>query len=289
MTQEYTHLYVVTPDGVRLHLRDYGDPKSSLLPIICLPGLTRNAADFHDLALHLAQTTGRRILALESRGRGLSEWAKDPAQYSIPQEMTDLLHVLDILALPRVHLIGTSRGGLISMALAPYRPDLIASCVLNDIGPVIEKEGLLRIRSYVGKSIPLATFALARTVLAKTHGPSFPTLNEEDWDVFARATWIQSPNGLELSYDPQISQTLKDYDPNQPAPDLWPLWEALAQKPCLIIRGELSDLFTQETAQKMAQGRKHCTIHTVLGQGHAPLLRDMQTMDAIARFIKAGD
>ena len=289
MTQTYADLYALTPDGLRLHWRDYGDFKSPRLPVICLPGLTRNAADFHDIALHLAQKFGRRVIVLESRGRGLSDWDKDPSRYSIPQELADLLHVVDILAISRAHFLGTSRGGLITMALATIRPDLIASSILNDIGPVIESAGLLRIKSYVGKSVPLASYEQARSVLAKTHGAFFPSLSIEDWDMFARATWNESADGLTLSYDPQISLTLKDYDPAQPAPDLWPLWQALAQAPSLILRGELSDLFTEETAKKMAQGHQHCTIFTVSGQGHAPLLRDAQTIEAVARFIKTGD
>ena len=289
MTESYTDLYALTPDGLRLHWRDYGDFKSARLPVICLPGLTRNAADFHDIALHLSQTQGRRVIVLESRGRGLSDWDKDPSHYSIPQELADLLHVMDVLALKKAHFLGTSRGGLITMALASIRPDLIASSILNDIGPVIEPAGLLRIKSYVGKSIPLVNYDEARSVLAKTHAAYFPALSSDDWEMFARATWNETSDGLVLSYDPQISQTLKDYDPSQPAPDLWPLWHALAQAPCLLIRGNLSDLFSEETAKKMAQGHQHCTIHTVSGQGHAPLLRDKPALDAIADFIKAGD
>jgi pimeloyl-ACP methyl ester carboxylesterase len=289
MTETYTDLYALTPDGLRLHWRDYGDFKNPRLPVLCLPGLTRNAADFHDIALHLSQTQDRRVIVLESRGRGLSDWDKDPSHYSIPQELADLLHVMDVLALKKAHFLGTSRGGLITMALASIRPDLIASSILNDIGPVIEPAGLLRIKSYVGKSVPLANFNEARNVLAKTHAAFFPALTSDDWEMFARATWNETKDGLVLSYDPQISQTLKDYDPSQPAPDLWPLWQALTHAPCLLIRGALSDLFSEETAKKMEQSHQHCTIHTVSGQGHAPLLRDQPSLDAIADFVKAGD
>ena len=286
---DYADLYALTPDGLRLHWRDYGDFKSPRLPVICLPGLTRNAADFHDIALRLSKQENRRVISLESRGRGLSDWAKQGSDYTIPQELTDLMHILDVLAIKRAHFLGTSRGGLITMALATLAPHMIASSILNDIGPVIEAEGLLRIKSYVGKSVPLKDFSQARMALAKTHGASFPALTDADWDMFARATWNETDQGLVLSYDPRISDSLKDFDPDQPAPDLWPLWNALAQAPCLIIRGEKSDLFTEETAKKMAQGHQHCTIHTVSGQGHAPLLRDQPTMDAIARFLQTGE
>ena len=282
-------LYGMTQDGVRLHMRDYGDAKSTLTPIVCLPGLTRNAADFDDLARALTRNTGRRVLVLESRGRGGSEWAKKPEDYSIPVEVGDLIHMLDIFAIKRAVFVGTSRGGLLTMVLAAMRPDLIAASVLNDIGPVIEPAGLLRIKSYVGKSVLLPDFTVATAALSRSHGPFFPALSTDDWDVFARGTWSAGEGGLSLSYDPAISSTLKDYDPEAPAPDLWPFWEALAVKPCLIIRGELSDLFTDGTAQKMAQGKSHCAIHVVPGQGHAPLLRDQPTMQAIAGFIETGD
>ena len=285
----YADLYALTPDGLRLHWRDYGDFKSTRLPVICLPGLTRHAGDFHDIALRLSSQENRRVISLDSRGRGLSDWSPNGSDYSIPQELADLLHVMDVLAIKKAYFLGTSRGGLITMALATVRPDMIASSILNDIGPVIEAKGLLRIKSYVGKSVPLSDYTQARAALAKTHGASFPALNDEDWDIFARATWNETSNGLTLSYDPKISDSLKDYDPEQPAPDLWPLWQALAQAPCLIIRGEMSDLFTEETAKKMVQGHQHCTIQTVSGQGHAPLLRDQPTMDAIARFLQTDE
>lgn len=287
--QDWLDLYGLTQDGLRLHLRDYGDPKSPLPPIVCLPGLTRNAADFDDIARFLTKDGKRRVLALESRGRGQSEWAKQPEDYSIPVELGDLIHSLDILAIKQAVFLGTSRGGLLTMALASLRPDLILGSILNDIGPVIEPAGLLRIKSYVGKSKVLPDFTTATAALAVSHGAFFPGLSPEDWQVFAQGTWTQKPDGLHLSYDPAISNTLKDYDPASPVPDLWPLWDALAQKPCLIIRGALSDLFTDETAQKMAQGKSHCAIHVVEGQGHAPLLRDLPTMQAIANFIKTGD
>lgn len=282
-------LYGMTQDGVRLHLRDYGDAKSTLTPIVCLPGLTRHAADFDDLARALTSKTTRRVLVLESRGRGGSEWAAKPEDYSIPVEVGDLIHMLDIFAIKRAIFVGTSRGGLLTMVLAAMRPDLITASVLNDIGPVIESAGLLRIKSYVGKSVLLPDFSVATAALSRSHGPFFPALSAEDWNVFARGTWREGADGLSLSYDTAISNTLKDYDPLAPAPDLWPFWEALATKPCLIIRGELSDLFTAETAQKMTQGKSHCAIHLVPGQGHAPLLRDQPTMQAIAGFIETSD
>ncbi len=286
---DWRDLYGMTQDGVRLHVREYGDAKSPLIPIVCLPGLTRNAADFDDLSRYLTRDISRRVLVLESRGRGGSEWAKKPEDYSIPVEVGDLIHMLDILAIKRAIFVGTSRGGLLTMVLAAMRPDLIVASVLNDIGPVIETAGLLRIKSYVGKSVLLPDFSVATAALSRSHGPFFPALSAEDWDVFARGTWSEGEGGLSLSYDPALSSTLKDYDPAVPAPDLWPLWNALATKPCLIIRGELSDLFTDETAQKMAQGHSRCAIHVVPGQGHAPLLRDQPTLQAIAGFIETSD
>src|SRR5262249_21011277 len=149
----YSDHYVTAQDGLRLHLREYGSPSASGLPAVCLPGLARTAADFERLAGALAHDTDhpRRVLAVDYRGRGPSEDDRDPANYSVPVELADLLAVLPAREIPSAVFVGPSRGGLIAMGLAAIRPAVVAGVVLNDIGPVIEPQGLMRIKSYVGK------------------------------------------------------------------------------------------------------------------------------------------
>src|SRR5262249_40088965 len=143
--------FITAPDGLRLHARSYGRRSSTAMPVVCLPGLARTTADFDVLATALTHSGTRRVIALDYRGRGLSDYDRDPANYSLPVELADVLAVATALeALPAI-FIGTSRGGILTMLLAVARPTAIAAAVLNDIGPVIEPQGLMRIKSYVGK------------------------------------------------------------------------------------------------------------------------------------------
>ena len=148
-----TTAFISAGDGLRLHARCYGARSVPALPVVCLPGLARTAADFEALGEALAsdQSRPRRVIALDYRGRGQSEYDRDPANYNFQVELADVLAVMTALDAARAILIGTSRGGILAMLLAAVRPTAIAGCVLNDIGPVIEPKGLMRIKGYVGK------------------------------------------------------------------------------------------------------------------------------------------
>src|ERR1035441_1429663 len=151
MPDRATSIFISAPDGLRLHARCYGARSAPALPVVCLPGMARTAADFEMLAEALAgdERRPRRVIALDYRGRGKSEYDRDPANYNFQVELADLLAVLAALDAARAILIGTSRGGILAMLLAAVRPTAIAGVVLNDIGPVIEPKGLMRIKGYV--------------------------------------------------------------------------------------------------------------------------------------------
>src|SRR5262252_11021456 len=174
-------VFVTAQDGLRLHARAYGARASSALPIVCLPGLARTAADFADLALVLLSDRERLVLALDYRGRGKSDYDPNPANYNLHVELADLLAVLTALGIGRAAFIGTSRGGILTMLLAVARPTAIAGCVLNDIGPVIELEGLIRIKGYVGKLPQPRNFEDAAEILRRLFHNQFPKLGHEDW------------------------------------------------------------------------------------------------------------
>ncbi len=185
-----TSIFVTAQDGLRLHVRSYGPRTGAGLPVVCLPGLARTGADFDVLAARLASDPERprRVLALDSRGRGRSDYDPDPANYSLAVELADLIAVLTALDIARAVFVGTSRGGLLTMLLAVARPTAIAGCVLNDIGPVIDLKGFVRIKSYVGKLPQPASFQQAADILRGSFGSQFPRLNDDDWAAFARRT-----------------------------------------------------------------------------------------------------
>jgi pimeloyl-ACP methyl ester carboxylesterase len=279
--------YVTARDGLRLHVREYGERRASRLPVVCLPGLARTTADFDPLAGALAgdPQRPRRVLALDYRGRGLSDHDPDPDNYSIPVELDDVLSVLAAREVGSAVFVGTSRGGLIVMALAAARPGAIAGAVLNDIGPVIDPQGLMRIKGYVGRLPQPRDFEDGGQILARLFAAQFPRLGSADWLAAARRTWREQDGRLVLSYDPALARVLAAVDLDHPLPPLWPQFDALAAAPLMVIRGANSDLLSAATVEAMRARRVDLTVIEIADQGHAPLLAEPDTMGRIADFV----
>lgn len=282
-TEDFQNRFISADDGLKLYLRDYGTPKDRP-PIVCLPGLTRNSADFHELALAL-RDAGHRVLCLDLRGRGLSGRDPDPDRYTVNVELADVLHVLETLGIAQAVIVGTSRGGLIGLALAAARPGMLRGIVLNDIGPVIETRGLMRLRGYVGKLRPPRDEADAATMLKELLGEQFPDLTDAQWCKQARTTFIDRGGALAANYDPALANALQAIEPQMPSPTLWPLFDALEGIPVLVIRGGLSDLLSDETLGQMQARRPDLEHFSVPRQGHAPHLDEPVPIARIAAFV----
>jgi len=282
---------VTAKDGLKLHLREYSERPAAGLPVVCLPGLTRASIDFHPLAYALAhdRERPRRVLALDYRGRGLSDYDPNPANYSIPLELDDVLTVLTACGAEPAIIVGTSRGGMIAMALGVARPTAMAAVVLNDIGPVIDVAGIVRIKDYVGKLPHPKDLAEGAAVVRGLFGSQFPKLTEKDWIAAAHRTWREQNGKLVLTYDPALANTLAAFDANMPMPNLWPQFDSLAAIPMLVIRGALSDLLSAETVAEMRARRKQLDVLEVPDQGHAPLLIEPEVIADIAAFINKCD
>jgi pimeloyl-ACP methyl ester carboxylesterase len=276
--------FITAPDGLKLHVHEYGQRGGTALPVVCLPGLTRNVSDFEPLATALA-ADGRRVIALDSRGRGRSDYDPEPARYSLPVELGDVIAMLMALQCEPAVFVGTSRGGLLTLLMAAVRPAAIAGAVLNDIGPVIEVEGLRRIAGYVGKMPRSTTFEDAAKRLGVLFGPQFPKLTHQDWIAWARRTFRQDNGALVPDYDIALAKGFDNFDPAKPVPDLWPQFEALKAVPVMAIRGAYSDLLSEATVEEMA--RRHTALETleVPDQGHAPLLAEADVIARIAAFV----
>jgi pimeloyl-ACP methyl ester carboxylesterase len=280
--------FITASDGLRLHARCYGGRISTATPVVCLPGLARTAADFEAVAAALAHDgpRARRVIALESRGRGLSDYDSDPANYSLPVELADVLAVITALeALPAI-FIGTSRGGILTMLLAAVRPTAIAAAVLNDIGPVIEPQGLMRIKSYVGKLPQPRNFEEGADILRRLFGPQFPKLGQADWLASAHRAFKEDKGRLVTTYDIRIAQSMNGVDAERPLPPLWKEFDALANVPVMVIRGANSDLLSAPTVEAMRARRTALETLEVADQGHAPLLTEADTIARIVEFVR---
>lgn len=283
----FSEVFVSSADGLRLYARDYGPRAAPALPVLCLPGLARTSADFHDLALALSQDEKRprRVLALDYRGRGRSDYDRDWRNYDVKVELGDVLQVATALGVAEAVLVGTSRGGIIAMALSAARPALVRGAVLNDIGPVLEGKGLVRIRGYVGKLPAPTDWAEAVAILKGLMSAQFRALPEEAWRAYARATWKEDAGRLVLDYDPALGRTLEGLDLEAALPNLWPVFEGLKRVPVLTLRGETSDLLSAETVEAMRRAHPRLESVTVPDQGHAPLLRGREVIQPIKRFV----
>jgi len=278
--------FITARDGLRLHYLDFaGDPSlAPKTPVVCLPGLARSADDFIPLAKRLA-AQGRRVLALDYRGRGLSQWDADWRHYALEVEQDDSLAVLADAGVDAAVFFGTSRGGLHIMKLAEKRAAMIRAAVFNDVGPRVELDGLLRIRRYVGKLPPLPSMEDAAALMRLSAGMHFSGVDPQDWATYARQTFVEKDGKVQLRYDPELSHTLDDIENDLAREDFWVGFDALAAVPLLAIRGANSDILSDGTLDDMEARHPGMERLVVPGQGHAPLLLDAPTLEAIDRFF----
>ena len=287
----FASVFVTAPDGLTLHLRGYGSRPASALPIVCLPGFARTAADFHPLAAALAADPAkpRRVFALDYRGHGRSDYDINPDNYTtVRVALADLSAVLIALELAPAIFVGTSYGGLLAMMLAVLRPTAIAGVILNDIGPVIEPQGLVRIKGHVGNLPIPRNFEEGAEILRWLFGAQFPKLAPQDWIAFAHRTWREHGGGLVPDYDPKLARALRGVDLLH-SPTLWNQFDALARVPLMVIRSANSDVLASTTLQMMLTRRDALDVAVVPDQGHPPLLAEPRLIRRIADFVASCD
>jgi len=283
---EFEDRHWTSEDGLRLHYRDYAGPDAgsqARSPVICIPGLTRNARDFEALAPRLAAR--RRVLCLDLRGRGDSAYARDPASYTPPTYVADLQALLDQAEIARFVAIGTSLGGLVAMLFAALDRDRLAGAVLNDVGPEVSGAGIARIAGYVGQGRSFETWMHAARGLQESQGEIFPDFATADWLTMAKRVMTLGSNGrIVFDYDMKIAEPFATPG-NAAPPDLWPCWRALGERPTLVLRGAMSDILSAETAARMVAEVPTAELVTLPRLGHAPTLDETPAVEAIERLL----
>ncbi|HEX3483919.1 MAG TPA: alpha/beta hydrolase [Micropepsaceae bacterium] len=284
--------FAQSPDGLRLFYRDYPGPggeNSARTPVLCIPGLTRNSGDFDFIASHIAAT--RRVLTTDLRGRGRSDYDPDPRKYAVPVETGDMLQLLETLGIPRIVVLGTSRGGVIAMVMATAKPDLLAGAILNDMGAQLEAKGLERIYNVMRSPPSYGDWDEAAAALALANASLFANVAPERWLRFAHALYHEQEGRIVGNYDPKFPQAILEGAGTNPrneagAADLWRWFAALANIPTLLLRGENSELLSADTAAAMVRAKPDLALVTVKDRGHVPFLDEPEAVTAIDAFLQ---
>ena len=289
METEFSERSWQSPDGLELYFRDYAatgeQAASGKPPVVCLHGLTRNSRDFEALAPHVA-SRGHRVIVPDMRGRGQSAYADDSATYAVPTYIADVMALFAQEGIERVVSIGTSMGGIMTMLIAQFAPDRLAGAVINDIGPVVDPGGIDKIKSYLGKGGSFPTWMHAARSLEEVHGESHPGFDTNDWIAMAKRSMTLCSNGrIAFDYDMKIAEPFSAADENAVPPDLWPGFEALANKPLLLVRGGISAILNAETLAEMQRRAPDADVVVVPDAGHAPTLDEPEVRSAIDALL----
>jgi len=279
--ERYADCYFTVRDGLRLHYRDYLGA-SEKPPLLCLPGLTRNARDFADFAERYSPRF--RVIALDFRGRATSDYDPVPARYNPLTYAGDVIELLDHLGIDQAIFVGTSLGGLVTMVVAATAPQRIAAAIINDVGPDVDPAGVNRILTYVGKDVRFSSWDEAADTIAANYGSKFDRFTHSDWVAMAKRNCREENGEIRFDYDMAIAEPFRTAGP-VPQVDLWPLFAALGRKPLLVVRGEKSDLLTAETAARMRAIAPGMKLAVVAGVGHAPELSEPEAVAAIDEFL----
>jgi pimeloyl-ACP methyl ester carboxylesterase len=289
-SQAFANAFVTAQDGAMLHVRCYGSRHASAHSVVCLPGLARTAADFHPLATALAAdpASPRLVLALDYRGHGQSQYDRNHNHYTIRVVLADLSAVLAALEITSAIFVGTSFGGVLAMMLAALPPIAVTGVILNDIGPVLEPAGLMRIKNYVGKLPTARNFKEGAEILRWLFAAQFTKLSPDDWMAFAQRTWHEDHGALVPTHDPKLARALRGMSLER-IPTLWDQFDALAHIPLMVIRGANSDMLASTTLNTMLARRDQLEVIIVPDQGHAPLLAEAKVISRIAAFVASCD
>lgn len=283
--QAYREVNVTTRDGKRLYARDYGGRQSKRMPLLCLPGFTRDSRDFHALALRLAGE--RRVVCPDLLGRGRSEYAPDPARYAPAKMLEDMMDVMDALGVARAIVLGASFGGFLAMGLGAARPRALAGAILNDVGPEVDRAEMGRIAGYIAEHRPQPSWQAAIDHGRETLGKGWTRQDDDTWMRLVRQSYSEAPDGtLVLDHDPKIGVPLRSImGGGGDSPDLWRLFGALKPFPVLVLRGALSRILTEATLARMKVEKPDLVAVTVPGIGHMPLLDEPEALEAIDGFL----
>jgi pimeloyl-ACP methyl ester carboxylesterase len=283
MANGWRDRFYTSADGLRLYYRDYPSPREGPLPVLCLPGLTRNSRDFERIATRMQRD--RRVLCADLRGRGRSQHDPHWQNYQPGTYLRDIELLLADAGVARCVVLGTSLGGILTMLMAVKQPSHVVAAILNDIGPEVDPEGLARIAAYVGRHPVATSWDEAVEIVRSTYEFALPGLTDAQWAAYTRRTYSDFEGVPRLDADPNIGKALRDAPSASGPPDLWPVFAALGDLPTLVLRGATSDILSRATYDRMLAEKPDLERVEVPDRGHVPLLDEPAAVAAIERFL----
>ncbi|MFV2091485.1 MAG: alpha/beta fold hydrolase [Hyphomicrobiales bacterium] len=291
---EWRNIIVTAQDGLPLHGRDYrptGALVAGRLPVVCLPGLTRTTRDFHALAMRLSRAAPpRRVLAFDLRGRGMSGHDADGANYTPHREALDILDMTAALGIGECVVVGTSRGGIVAMVMALLRPGLLRGVLLNDIGPQIEAQGLMRIAAQLKSARQPGDWPEATALVRQMYQEQFTDLTDAQWSDFAHQIFADDKARPVRDYDPKVADSLNSQDiADGKVPELWAMFAGLGPVAVAVVRGENSDILSAETVARMRREHPKLIVAKAVNRGHAPFLTEPESIKALDELLARVD
>ncbi len=272
-------------DGLTLYFRDYGREHRVKTPVLCLAGLTRNSNDFSRLAEQLS--SDRRVICPDYRGRGKSDYDPNWRNYTSFTYMNDIRHLLSSLNLCRVFVIGTSMGGLMAMGMGAAMPTTLAGALINDVGPVIEKQGLDKILKYMQDGASGFDDWETAAAYLRERFPELPAETDEDWRWITCGTFEEGADGrIKHNWDYNLIRSILK---ETAEPELWSLFQTLKRTPLVVTRGGLSDILSASTLNAMVAVIPELTAVTVDGVGHMPNLLEPDCKEALDNALARAD
>lgn len=289
-TRKWEDISFKSYDGIRLYARHYPGDRS-LRPLLCLSDVTQNGRSFEPLATALSSETlgSRPVYTLDYRGRGLSDSDPNWKNYT---PLIEMLDVVNLMALKRIHkptILASGWGGVIAMTLATMHSSMLGPVILNDTGPKLETNGLLRVHAFIGRVPTPSSWLKAADLIRDLNNNHFTDLNSEDWRRLAYQQYNEKDGKPAPAYDPELEKSLMMIDVAVGAPLMWDQFLAMSHTPVLAIRGENSDVLSKETFEEMFYRHPNLQLFTVANEGHTPLLDDDLSIERIRLFLDRCD
>lgn len=275
--------------GAQAAVHVTGALSTRMTPLICIAGYQRNMSDFAQFCAYFPRLAGsdQPIVLIDLRGRGRSSDRARQQDYGSPRDVRDIAAVADALGIPAAMFLGQGYGGQVIMALAAQRPGLVAGAILLDAGPVTDSRGIVRLRSNMDHVESLRGAAHVQAGFRRMLTGDYPGASDGQLNsLMLRSHAVDRRGRARPLYDRRLIDALAAFGHDDVLIAQWPLYNALANKPLMLLRTQLTDQVRRETFDDMIRRRPDAPALIIQGQGSPALFDHPDEVRAIADFMR---